>query len=170
MVINVNGFLPARVAQHRGLKQGYPISPILFNLAFEPLLRRILSDSVLPGFALPSPSSLAVSTPATTSGVKMLAYANDIVCLLNSPWDLGRLQQHLWVYSAASNALVDFHITEAIFLSGSAAIYGSLWRSAQLDHNITSWHDARSPSPTRYLGYPLYTSVAQRNCGADLPS
>ncbi|GAN11765.1 hypothetical protein MAM1_0907d11353, partial [Mucor ambiguus] len=50
MVINVNGFLSSPVAQRRGLKQGDPISPVLFNLAFEPLLRRILADSALTGY------------------------------------------------------------------------------------------------------------------------
>ncbi|GAN02111.1 hypothetical protein MAM1_0017c01551 [Mucor ambiguus] len=41
-------------------------------------------------------------------------------------------------------------------------IYGSIWRPALLRYNITSWHDARSPSPVRYLGFPLYTSITQR--------
>ncbi|KAG0780446.1 hypothetical protein G6F21_012130 [Rhizopus arrhizus] len=51
--INVNGFLSSPVLQHRGLRQGDPISPVLFNLAIEPLLRRILSDPHFSGFQLP---------------------------------------------------------------------------------------------------------------------
>ncbi|CEP08875.1 hypothetical protein [Parasitella parasitica] len=163
MVINVNGFLSPPVSQLRGLKQGDPISPILFNLAFEPLLRRIMADSSLAGFSLPSPVSTQIPTNVSSTAVKMLAYADDIVCLLNSPSDLSRLQQHLQLYAAASNAKVNYHKTEAISLSGSPRIYGSIWRSALHRHNITSWHDARSPSPVRYLGFPLYTSIAQRD-------
>lgn len=95
----------------------------------------------------------------------MLAYADDIVCLLNTPADLQQLQSHLLVYSRASNALVNYHKkTEAISLSGSPMIYGPIWRcSALLQHNITVWHDARSPAPIRYLGFPLYSSITQRN-------
>ncbi|CEP20204.1 hypothetical protein [Parasitella parasitica] len=143
MVINVNGFLSPRVPQCRGLKQGDPISPILFNLALEPLLRRILADSTLLGYALPLPASTLPPTTAAPTTVKMLAYADDIICLLNSPAVLQQLQSHRHVYSRASNAIT--------------------WRSASLQHNITAWHDARSPTSVRYLGFPLYIYIAQRN-------
>ncbi|ORE02522.1 hypothetical protein BCV72DRAFT_215073, partial [Rhizopus microsporus var. microsporus] len=32
---------------------------------------------------------------------------------------------------------------------------------------ITSWHDKTSPQPLVYLGYPVYTSIAQRNSFVD---
>ncbi|EIE89887.1 hypothetical protein RO3G_14598 [Rhizopus delemar RA 99-880] len=60
--INVNGFLSTPVLQHRGLRQGDLISPVLFNLAFEPLLRRILSDPHFSGFQLPKSFSLLLSS------------------------------------------------------------------------------------------------------------
>ncbi|CEP09058.1 hypothetical protein, partial, partial [Parasitella parasitica] len=106
LVVNVNGFLSPRVPQLPGLKQGDPISPILFNLAFEPLLRKMLQDPHLSGYQLPSPQAL--EAPST---IKMMAYADDNVCLLSSPSDLDRLKQHLQVYSAASNASVNYHKT-----------------------------------------------------------
>ncbi|CEP09196.1 hypothetical protein, partial, partial [Parasitella parasitica] len=162
LVVNVNGFLSPRVAQLRGLKQGDPISPILFNLAFEPLLRKILQDHHLSGYRLPSPQALE-----TPSAVKIMAYADDIVCLLSSPSDLDRLQQHLQVYSAVSNASVNYHKTEAISLSCSSGTYGTNWRAALLRHNISSWHDARSSCSFSNLGFSFYTSIAQQNVYLD---
>lgn len=157
--INVNGFISPSVHQQRGLKQGDPISPILFNLAFEPLLRTILADPRLQGYILPG--------PLTPNPVKLMAYADDIVCMLNSPAELSTLHSHLNTYSLASNALVNFHKTEAISLSGASSIYITHWQEALLSHRITSWHDCRSMKPIIYLGFPLFTSVAQRNSFLD---
>ncbi|CEP10701.1 hypothetical protein, partial, partial [Parasitella parasitica] len=151
LVVNVSGFHSPRVPQLRGLKQGDPINPILFNLAFEPLLRKILQDPHLTGYQLPSPQALEAP-----SAVKMMAYADDIVCLLSSPYNLDRLQQHLQVYSAASNTSVNYHKMEAISLSGSSGIYGTTWCAA-----------LRSLCSVRYLGFFLYTSIAQRNVYLD---
>lgn len=51
--LNINGFLSSDVLKGRGLRQGDTISPVLFNLAFEPLLRRILQDTHFNCFAFP---------------------------------------------------------------------------------------------------------------------
>ncbi|OAD05362.1 hypothetical protein MUCCIDRAFT_109225 [Mucor lusitanicus CBS 277.49] len=104
----------------------------MFNLASEPLLRKIFQDPQLPSFQLPSPPS-----PNAPPVVKIMAYADDIVCLLTSPADLDRLHSHLRVYSAASNAL----------------------RTPLLQHRITSWHDATSASTARYLAFPLPSPI-----------
>ncbi|KAG0863077.1 hypothetical protein G6F15_013364 [Rhizopus arrhizus] len=56
--VNVNGFLSGSVPQLRGLRQGDPLSPVLFNLAFEPFLRSVLHDPLFNGVSLP------ISTPA----------------------------------------------------------------------------------------------------------
>ena len=60
--------------------------------------------------------------------------------------------------------LIMFHLhfdkTEAFSLSGSPL---PNWQTFLLSKNITSWHDRSSPTPIRYLGYPLCSSVTQRN-------
>ncbi|KAG0890567.1 hypothetical protein G6F36_013252 [Rhizopus arrhizus] len=142
--------------------QGDPISPVLFNLAFEPLLRRILSDPHFSGFQLPK----SVCSPPhvhSISSVKLLAYADDIVCLLKSPQDLTALQHHLHLYSKASNAKVNFNKTKAFALSGSRSCYHRIWRTPLLQQQIHSWHDGSSSQPIIYLGFPLHSSIAQRD-------
>ncbi|KAG0934661.1 hypothetical protein G6F30_009715 [Rhizopus arrhizus] len=156
--LNVNGFLSNPVHQRRGLRQGDPISPLLFNLAFEPLLRRTLSDSTYQGYSLPRSPRSPCSEP-----VKLLAYADDVLFLLNDPSDLTSLQEHLSLYSRASNARVNFHKTEALSLSGARLDPDSVWHTPLLSHRITRWHDCRSPQPVIYLGYPLSTSTSQRD-------
>ncbi|KAL0135971.1 hypothetical protein V8B55DRAFT_1551976, partial [Mucor lusitanicus] len=69
----------------------------------------------------------------------MMAYADEIVCLLSSPADLDLLHSHLQVHPTASNALVNFHKTEAISLSVAVSNYVLIWRIPLLQHRITSW-------------------------------
>ena len=160
--LNINGFLSSPVHQRRGLRQGDPLSPILFNLAFEPLLRKILNDPLYNGFSIPhAPPSYISGDPLQP--IKLLAYADDVLCLLKDPSDLNRLQTHLDTYSQASNAKVNFHKTEALSLSGSRITPSSIWHGPLLSHRISRWHDCHSANPVIYLGYPLYTSTAQRD-------
>ncbi|CEP08995.1 hypothetical protein, partial, partial [Parasitella parasitica] len=52
--VNINGHISSEfIPQHRGIRQGDPISPLLFNIAFDPFLRSIQQNSAFKGFNLP---------------------------------------------------------------------------------------------------------------------
>lgn len=174
--VSINGFLSAPLLQGRGLRQGDPLSPLLFNLAFEPLLRSILACPTLPGVSLLPVNchrSLVASPqvciiPATGQDdsplnwrhppvFKLLSYADDLEVFLSSPAEWPVLQDILSMYSAASNAKVNIHKTEIVSLSGVAH---AEWRTIASTHNI-SYHTADSTHVVRYLGYPLYSSRKQ---------
>jgi hypothetical protein len=157
--LNVNGFLSSGVPQKRSLRQGDPFSPMLLNLAFEPLLLSLLHDQSIHGIVLPR-SSLSFPADANLQLIKLLAYADDVACLLRDPADMFRLQHRLSTYSAASNAKINYHKTMAISLSG-ARLSSSVWRLHLLANHTTQWHDCSSSVPLIYLGFPMYTSTSQ---------
>ncbi|KAG0806624.1 hypothetical protein G6F20_010985 [Rhizopus arrhizus] len=155
--VNVNGYFTDLVQQQRGLRQGDPLSPLLFNIALEPLLRHVIQDPSFTGFVpttYDDPPSDGV--PST---LKVLAYADDVCVFLHSFEDYHRLQHHLNRYSLVSNAKVNIHKTEAFSLDGRP--YPE-WIEFFSTQGITKWHDHTSPSPLRYLGFPLIQSLTQR--------
>ncbi|SAM09001.1 hypothetical protein [Absidia glauca] len=54
VAISINGFFTDDVDQQRRLPQDNPLSPLLFNLALEPLLLSILQDPHITGFVSPT--------------------------------------------------------------------------------------------------------------------
>jgi hypothetical protein len=60
----------------------------------------------------------------------------------------------------ASNSLLNYHKTQAFSLSGSPL---SDWQDHLSTQGITQWHDRSSPTPLIYLGYPICSSITQRN-------
>ncbi|SAL96421.1 hypothetical protein [Absidia glauca] len=86
--VNVNGHFTSPIDQQRGLRQGDPLSPLLFNVAIEPFLLAIQHDHQLQGFTFGHQTHPARSTP---SPLKCLAYADDVCVFLHNSEDLDRL-------------------------------------------------------------------------------
>ena len=84
----VNGHLTAKFPLRRGVRQGCPLSMLLFSIVAEPLIRRITQKI----------SGLEIN------GIKMIcrAYADDIFILLSKPNDFPALAELLQKYHAAS--------------------------------------------------------------------
>jgi hypothetical protein len=116
--VNVNGFISSTtVPKLRGLKQGDPISCILYNFALEPLLRSILDDDQFSGYSFKHSSTVASPAPLPT--IKLLCYADDTLLFVKDSQDLARMAVHLNNYSLASNAKINFHKIRALSLSGN---------------------------------------------------
>ncbi|KAK4516082.1 uncharacterized protein ATC70_011044 [Mucor velutinosus] len=148
-------------------KDGDPISPLLFNIIFDPFLRAINQHQSILGFdftriAATNPrfsSHLADNVPLADP-VKVLAYADDTLGFLNDLSEFHQLQQLINKYAAASNASLNYHKTQALSLSG---VPHDSWIFGLRASGISSWHDQNATAPIIYLGYPICSSTAQKN-------
>ncbi|KAK4518914.1 uncharacterized protein ATC70_009140 [Mucor velutinosus] len=160
--INVNGYFTDDIPKLRGLKQGDPISSILYNLAIEPFLRSILNDPLYHGYqmqyATDHPNYNANDPLVHVS--KILCYADDAFVFVQDLPDLARLEYHLDVYCNATNAKINYNKVEAISLSGQNT--WSYWQARLSEMNITKFTSNKDSNPVIYLGFPLLQSVQQR--------
>ena len=78
ITINMNRHLSPRIHQQRGVWQGDPLSSLLFNLAFEPLLQYILLDDEIQGYCLPQ----IIPYKPGPAPAKILVYMDDSLAFL----------------------------------------------------------------------------------------
>lgn len=158
VTININGYFTKSIHQQRGLRQGDPLSPLLFNIAMEPFLLSILQDVQFQGF-LP-PSGTTEPSPYCPTPIKCLAYADDVCVLLHSVTDLLRLQHWMNQYAAVSNARFNDTKTEAFFLNGRV---DEIWKNQLTEMGVTKMYHQGSSSNLRYLGFYIPFSTSQRH-------
>ncbi|CEP07325.1 hypothetical protein [Parasitella parasitica] len=153
--ININGYFTSAVRQERGIRQGDPLSPLLFDVALEPFLLSIIQDPSFHGFrARDGTSNAPVSSPVSPA-IKCLAYADDVCVFLRDELDLHRLQTHMTNYAAVSNAKFNEDKSEAFSLSGGRS---DSWVRAFDEMNVQTYYHQGSPAAFRYLGlYFAYT-------------
>ncbi|KAG1275997.1 hypothetical protein G6F62_012279 [Rhizopus arrhizus] len=163
-LVNVNGHLTLPITLGRGLRQGDPISPILFNLAIEPFIRAISDSTSIQGFLPPNLSLPTIRNPlhgpSSLQPLKVLAYADDLLIFLRNATDLDEVQTLIQHYNRASNAKMNYDKTIAFSISGTPHPH---WLPALASHGITQWHDRYSDEPLTYLGYPLMHSTAHHH-------
>ncbi|CEP11246.1 hypothetical protein, partial, partial [Parasitella parasitica] len=162
IVINMNGFLTPSVHQRRGLRQGGAISPIHFNFALEPLILSILHDSSIQGYALSARPNHSTLSHTSHRPLKLFAYADDLLVLINSENELARVKDHLMCYSAASNSWVNLHKSGAFPMGGKSSLVPTEFHRSLQDMRF-QWFDSECNYYLRYLGYPIFFTNVQRN-------
>ena len=146
--ININGYLSEAIPKLRGLKQGDPLSPILYNLAFEPFLLAILHDKEFQGYMMGNHRT------------KLLCYADDALVFVHNTQDLSRLETHMTNYCLASNAKFNNDKVQAFSVSGRNTWYK--WNRHLPPMKITHIHSVEDEDPLTYLGFPLIQNRTQR--------
>jgi len=148
--LNINGYLAQSFEQQRGLRQGDPLSPLLFNIAFEPLLQTIMACADIQGVRL--------SDAQDAKPLKEMAYADDLLCIIQSADEWNTLKEIMHTYGRASNARLNLRKTVAFPLHNNL---GPLQGSFQRDGVQT--HSKNAEEALIYLGFPIALTPRQRN-------
>jgi hypothetical protein len=100
--VKVNGFLSGAIPIRCSLRQGCPLSMILFALCLDPLLHSITQK--LSGYRV----------GRTLARTAVVAYADDVVVFLTSPAEIQELETILAAYTAATGAQVNVAKSKAM--------------------------------------------------------
>ena len=120
----VNGSLSRPVFLERGVRQGCPLSPLLYVLASEVLSTQVRKCQHIEGFLLPGAGGLQN---------KISQYADDATCILKSEKSLGNLLKVVHRFELGSGAKLNTSKSEAMWLgrwrANTAAPFGLKWVS-----------------------------------------
>ncbi|KAL7280530.1 hypothetical protein ACG7TL_005462 [Trametes sanguinea] len=152
--VAVNGLTSEKWKVYRGVRQGDPLSCLLFNLAIEPLAAMIRSAD----FA-------GLKVPETRESLKAILFADDTTAFLSENDDFRALQRVIDVWCSASKAR--FNITKTEILPIGSAEHRA--RMTTTYRQTGEWMEyprgakiAGDGEPVRILGAHLGNNVNQR--------
>ena len=131
-VVQVNGRCSGAFAIERSVRQGCPLSPLLYVLALEPLLRRLRD-----GGARPALRGILLSGSVRA---KISAFADDITVFVSGRWDIVAVKEAVARYEKVAGAKVNFDKSEGLRLGA--------WRGSVPLPGPFRWSDG----PVRILG------------------
>jgi hypothetical protein len=101
--ININGWLTPTFDVGRGVRQGDPLSPLLFNIVIETVANATRQSTIYKGIDLPR-----------NDNIKILMYADDTLIVFQKQSDVDEIDKVLQLYSKASGAIINKNKSEII--------------------------------------------------------
>lgn len=88
-----NGIIQDTIRVGRGVRQGCPLSPLIFVLTIDPFIRRLAGNGKIRGLPLPG-----------VEVVRVFAYADDVSVFLKDSDSIGEVVRDFQCYSSLSGA------------------------------------------------------------------
>ena len=124
-VVQVNGRRSGAIAIERSVRQGCPLSPLLYVLALEPLLRRLRDEWTSPALrGVPFAGRLAAG---------VFAFADDITVFVSRQLDIEAVKEAVVEYEQIAGAKVNFDKSECLRLGA--------WRGSNTLPGPFRWSD-----------------------------
>lgn len=127
----VNNSRGCRIDIRSSVRQGCPLSPLLFSLYLEPLCRKLISNTNLTGAVM------------GTEVIKICAYADDLTVICSSKEQVTEALKDINRFTMASGAKINLEKSEGAWLGS--------WESTPATFLGMSW----STRIVKYLGVPL---------------
>ena len=124
-VVQVNGRRSRAFAIDRSVRQGCPLSPLLYVLALEPLLRRLRDEETNP-----APRGVPFAGPLTA---RVSAFADDIPVFVSRHLDIKAVKEAVVEYERIAGAKVNFDKSEGLRLGA--------WRGSNTLPGPFRWSD-----------------------------
>ena len=131
-VVQVNGRRSGVFAIERSVRQGCPLSPLLYVLTLEPLLRRLRDGKTGP--------SLRGISLASSLAARVSAFADDVTVFVSRRLDIKAVKEAVVEYERIAGAKVNFDKSEGLRLGA--------WRGSNTLPGPFRWSDG----PIRILG------------------
>ena len=124
-VVQVNGRRSGVIAIERSVRQGCPLSPLLYVLALEPLLRRLRDEGTSPALrGIPFVGRLAA---------RVSAFADDVTVFVSRRQDIEAVKEAVVEYERIAGAKVNFDKSEGLRLGA--------WRGSNTLPGPFRWSD-----------------------------
>ena len=141
-VVQVNGWHSKAFANERSVRQGCPLSPLLYDLALEPLLRRLRDVGENPAL-----HGVPLAGPLTP---RVYAFADDITVFVSCHLDIKAVKKAVSEYKQITGAIVNFDKSDCLRLGawrGSDTLPGpdlqlernSLEVQAKVEAKVGTW-------------------------------
>ena len=108
--VKVNGHYSEPFEPLNGVKQGCPLSPLLYIISMQPFLALLEDSAAITGVTVPGPKGRGACS------LKLLAYADDLLVCLDSYAQLPAFYELMCVYERASGAKVNWDKTHGLLL------------------------------------------------------
>ena len=100
--LNLNGYLSDPISVKCGIRQGCPLSMLLFLIGIEPLTKKILASSKIQGISI------------GTSSLKVSHYADDLTLFISSPQSFPAVRETIEEFSSYSGLKINHAKTSII--------------------------------------------------------